>query len=393
MLVRPVIRTLVRTPARGATVRGRGGIDLRALLWPTGTEAGMWLDPSDASTVFQDSTGTTPGAIESPVGLQLDKRFGLALGSELITNGDGSTTTGWTGGTNTTISTSGGYIKGLATANGGCWFGQNIGAVSVGQRIKITFDAGNDGTSLAPFMRVGTVNGTGDINATDTAAFGSHSVTFNVTSASASCWVWFFATSPLSGQYILIRNISTKVVQGSHVLQATVTARPTWKLASGIYSDLFDGTDDGYATAAFAAGTLTANMDLFVSIKRTTNTGLVLASDKPGGSSPNFFLGSINPSAGTSAFGIGASFTNWVNGASVPDDRVQLNAAIPAGAWKVFEVHNANLAAAVAFGISLYGSSLFLNGDIGGLILCPAQSDATRAIVRRELGRKVGLSL
>lgn len=231
-------------------------LNLLTALWPTGTEAGMWLDQSDASTAFQDSAGTTAGAIDSPVGKRVSKAGNL-----------------------------------------------------------------------------------------------------------------------------------------SEVLQATATARPVWKQASGIYSDLFDGTDDGYATATFAAGTLTANMDLFVSIKRATNTGLVLASDKPGGSSPNFFLGSINPSAGTSAFGIGASFTNWVNGSSVPDDRVQLNAAIPAGAWKVFEVHNANLAAAVAFGISLYGSSLFLNGDIGGLILCPAQSDANRAIVRRELGRKVGLSL
>lgn len=390
MLVRPVIRALVRPPARGATVRGRGGIDLRALLWPTGTEAGMWLDPSDTSTVFQDSTGTTPGAIESPVGLQLDKRFGLALGSELITNGDGSTTTGWTVGTNTTISTSGGYIKGLATANGGCWFGQNIGAVSVGQRIKITFDAGNDGTSLAPFVRVGTVNGTGDINATDTAAFGSHSVTFNVTSASASCWVWFFATSPLSGQYILIRNISTKVVQGNHVLQATATARPTWKLASGIYSDLFDGTDDGYATGAFVAGTLTANMDCFAAIRRTVDVQGAPFRNESGGS--HFGTWGATATA-NSAFNAVGTPTLYVNGTQIASSsQSDLKAAMPVGSWVVQELRGLDLSAWAQFMVGLY-PSFMIAADIGGVILCPAQSDATRAIVRRELGRKVGLSL
>jgi hypothetical protein len=40
-------------------------------------EQGAWYDPSDLSTLFQDSAGTTPvTAVEQPVGLMLDKRLG-----------------------------------------------------------------------------------------------------------------------------------------------------------------------------------------------------------------------------------------------------------------------------------------------------------------------------
>ena len=50
----------------------------------TGTTNGAWYDPSDLTTLFQDSAGTTPvTAVEQPVGLMLDKSKGLVLGSEI----------------------------------------------------------------------------------------------------------------------------------------------------------------------------------------------------------------------------------------------------------------------------------------------------------------------
>lgn len=61
-------------------------------------EPGVWYDPSDMTTLFQDAAGTTPvTAVEQPVGLMLDKSKGLVLGPELVTNGNFSNgTTGWT---------------------------------------------------------------------------------------------------------------------------------------------------------------------------------------------------------------------------------------------------------------------------------------------------------
>ena len=60
-------------------------------------EQGVWYDPSDLSTLFQDAAGTTPvTAVEQPVGLMLDKSKGLVLGPELVSNGGfASSLLGW----------------------------------------------------------------------------------------------------------------------------------------------------------------------------------------------------------------------------------------------------------------------------------------------------------
>jgi hypothetical protein len=47
-------------------------------------EQGWWYDPSNFSTLFQDSGATPVTAVEQPVGLQLDLSQGLVLGSETI---------------------------------------------------------------------------------------------------------------------------------------------------------------------------------------------------------------------------------------------------------------------------------------------------------------------
>ena len=53
-------------------------------------EQGLWLDPSQMSTMFTDSAGTTSvTAAGDPVGLILDQsRGGLSqIGADLVTNG------------------------------------------------------------------------------------------------------------------------------------------------------------------------------------------------------------------------------------------------------------------------------------------------------------------
>ena len=65
---------------------------------------------------------------------------------------------------------------------------------------------------------------------------------------------------------------------------------------------------------------------------------------------------------------------------------------MPTGSYKLVEFHSLDLSAWTKFTVGLFAGYM-LSADLGGLILCPAQSDANRATVRRELGRKVGLSL
>ena len=97
MLSNP-IQSAIRLPVRsalGSAVFGPAVFD-PASLFSSGS-AGAWYDPSDFSTLYQTSTGTTPvTAVEQPVGLMLDRSRGLVLGSELVTNGDFSSSAGWT---------------------------------------------------------------------------------------------------------------------------------------------------------------------------------------------------------------------------------------------------------------------------------------------------------
>src|SRR5690606_9663719 len=67
-------------------------------------EDGAILDAFPLSVVFQDDTGTTPGAAGSPLGLELDKHLGGELGPGLVTNGDFDADTNWSKGESWTIS-------------------------------------------------------------------------------------------------------------------------------------------------------------------------------------------------------------------------------------------------------------------------------------------------
>lgn len=178
----------------------------------------------------------------------------------------------------------------------------------------------------------------------------------------------------------------------NNVLQATAAARPTYYLTSGVASDYFDALDDGCATAAFAAGTLTNNMDCFIAVNRASSAKGILFSDTV---PSDFYFGNFDstpPGFTAVDFGAGASSTYYVNGVLVTKTRQALAAAMTVGSWVIVEARNLDLSAWTVLKLSLY-SAWQINADLGGVILCPAQSDTNRANIRRWLGNKVGLSL
>ena len=59
----------------------------------------------------------------------------------------------------------------------------------------------------------------------------------------------------------------------------------------------------------------------------------------------------------------------------------------------MLEARNINMTAWTAFKLGGYGGSYNLNGDIAGVILCPAGDASTRQKNRQFLGNKVGLTL
>src|SRR5574343_888593 len=84
MLLQSLLRPVLRPIMMGVmAVTGSRRAWSPLALWPTGTEPGMWIDPSNLTSQWQDSAGTTlvsaPGSVadsSNPVGLALDLRLG-----------------------------------------------------------------------------------------------------------------------------------------------------------------------------------------------------------------------------------------------------------------------------------------------------------------------------
>jgi hypothetical protein len=187
-------------------------------------EQGAWYDPSDFSTMFQDSAGTTPvTAVEQPVGLILDKSKGLALGAELVTNGDFSGgATGWT------VPAGWAIGSGVATGTSTSTSLISTGLVVAGRSYRVEFDVVTY-TSGTLFVRVGA----GTAATTNTTGRKSFIL---VSSGTAS--VEFYG-GLFSGS---IDNISVRELPGNHASQATSTSRPVLSARVNLltYSEQFD---------------------------------------------------------------------------------------------------------------------------------------------------------
>jgi hypothetical protein len=196
-------------------------------------EQGAWYDPSDFTTMFQDSAGTTPvTAVEQPVGLLLDKSKGLALGSEIASTF--TVTTDWTFGSGT--------VTGLGTAGGGT---ATSGVASVANTwYKITYT--KTGTSGLFQVRIG--------NAFVTTDGGAGAATRTYYAAAANTAGLVFTNS---GSYSgTITGISCVAISGNHASQSTSASRPVLSARVNLltYSEQFDN-------AAWSKGLITVTGD------------------------------------------------------------------------------------------------------------------------------------
>lgn len=189
-------------------------------------EPGVWYDPSDLSTLFQDTAGTTP--LTTPgqtVALMLDKSKGLALGTELVVNGTFNTNlSGWTAGA-TWVWDSSGAAKSTGT------FGslvQLIGARSSSKRISFSYVKTSlrlqlqvqDSTGVNANISFG---GEGDLS---TLTGGAATGTISLVTPPGYDRISFITTD--AGALWALDNISVKELAGNHAVQATAASRPTY---------------------------------------------------------------------------------------------------------------------------------------------------------------------
>lgn len=180
-------------------------------------EPGVWFDPSDLSTLFQDAAGTTSvTAVEQPVGLMLDKSKGLVLGPELATNGTFDTDSGWTKTGSATIS------------SGACQLG-NGSAGAVYQAITFV-----PGKSYRVTITVAYTTGRCEIDTTTSGGTrvdylslpqttGTTTFLFTAQGSAARLRI---STRDSSVPVVSIDNISVRELPGNHAYQTTATSRP-----------------------------------------------------------------------------------------------------------------------------------------------------------------------
>jgi hypothetical protein len=169
------------------------------------SEPGMWLDPSDLTTMFQDIAGSIPvTAPDQPVGLRLDKSKGLVRGPEFVPDPNFDNAALWI------VPTGWGVSGGVATAT----------SVTSGSRVEIA-------AGLRPTVAVGSVAEV--VVVVDSVTAGAFTITFagtlgplitapgtyvcRVSAAGTAGSLGVRATGTTSG---VISYLSARLIEGNH---------------------------------------------------------------------------------------------------------------------------------------------------------------------------------
>lgn len=212
-------------PSFGIKTFGFGVSEFSPLDLFAGGKQGVWYDPSDKSTLFQDVAGTVPVTKDGdPVGLILDKsQGGGGFGTNLVPNGNFSSqnTDDWvisTINTAVTKEVKDGKLHITANTDGSPgYFILTIPTV-VGKRYLLKTDWVKAGGGR---FYVGTPDNDRAYSS------GTSNPTGYYTAISDKIYLQVGATRGVSTQ--IIGNISVRELQGNHAIQSVSAARPIYK--------------------------------------------------------------------------------------------------------------------------------------------------------------------
>ena len=330
----------------------RSGVSILALF--AGGVVGVWFDPSDLPTLFQDSAGTTPvTAAGQPVGLMLDKSQGLVLGPELVNV------------------TTGSYVRSVPVTEG---FSPAV-LLAAGKFYSVTVSINSavgsasyrlNGSSIVPARNA--VNGT----------------------------VNFILFVPVDGNLTIngdangasgnVTDFSVLLLPGNHATQATAAKRPTYQTSAGLHWLAFDGVDDAMATAAIDF-TGTDKVSVFAGVRKSSDAALgVLLELSSSYSNNGVFTINAPSGAGLSTYawgsrGTGSAFFVTPSSYAAPVSNVLSGLGDISGDVSLLRANGVQVASSAsdqgtgnfgnyALNIGARGqTSLFFNGLFYGLII------------------------
>jgi len=268
-------------------------------------EPGIWLDPSDLSTMFQTRLGSTPvTAAGQSVGLILDKSQGLVLGPDLITNGSfDNGTASWASGASftSTAAVVGGEMQVTPVAD----FGRQLQTLTLvaGRTYRITGSLRRvSGASVnGAYVAVG-YNSQGDslvIATSSSAVAASFSAVFVPTHATVN-----ISLVARTGNVGGFDNIVVRELAGRHATQATAASRPTYQVdASGRGYLSFDGVDDFLVTPTITPGT--DKVQMFAGVRKLSDAAQGVVAELSASTAANngsFLLAAPDGASATFAF-------------------------------------------------------------------------------------------
>jgi hypothetical protein len=409
-LLRPVLTPLMRGMFDAPIASSSAWSPLS--LWPDGIATpGMWISPRDLTSQWQDYAGTTPVATpgtvadtSNPVGLALDIRAGApdVLGPELVTNGTfDSGISGWTAYyLSPTLSWDSGNHRIAVTGNTWCTATTPF-SVTAGKTYLLSATlAGTD-----PAIWFGT-NGSTTVGERLLASGQS----IYTAASSGTLYAVIQGCGP-DGSTAYFDNISVREVPGNHMLQSTSAARPlmsaydgqtlgpgdTYDATGFPIAQLYDGVDDGMATAAFTAGTLIDGMDCMIVVRRDSVASLIAGLYKSAGDGSKYFGEAWSGLTHTCFSGVGTP-TVWVDNTQLAGGTAvnvgTLSNALTVGDWHILEFRDLDLSAWTALAFGGFGGAYNFNGGRGDILLYPSSaSTEDKDAARQYLADYYGVTL
>jgi hypothetical protein len=242
-------------------------------------EQGFWYDPTDITTLFQDSAGTTPvTAVEQAVGLMLDKSKGLVLGAELVPDVRFDAPASWTPET-AAWAVAGGKATYTKPGSGVQYLESNANvSLTAGTWYKLTLvlsDVASGSVIFGLFNKTASVNILGGYQ-TITAGNGTYNFYFSPTSSITG--IRIYGNSGGTASLWSLNSFSIQALPGNHAFQTSSTKRPVLRARYNLltYSEQFDnaGWNKGGITVTANAGVAPDGTTTADKLVETATTGL-----------------------------------------------------------------------------------------------------------------------